>query len=200
MDEYCEENAKCYAEETLSANLSEQYQRVIPLLKEGVRILDVGSGSGLDVCYFPQQRYQVIELKSSRNLCLEIRKVFSGEVVCSDIQSYQPTQRFDGIWSCASLIHLSEEDLLCFFRKVDLYLNDNGVVYISGKTGIPTGKSADGCYFLEFTEQLVEKTLAVNAKLKMKELQYAEDVSGTKGFRWMNVIFKMMQRDDAQRY
>lgn len=57
MDEYCEENAKCYAEETLSANLSEQYQRVIPLLKEGVRILDVGSGSGLDVGYFPQQRY-----------------------------------------------------------------------------------------------------------------------------------------------
>ncbi|WP_242957964.1 hypothetical protein [Lachnoclostridium sp. An118] len=53
---------------------------------------------------------------------------------------------------------------------MDLYLNDNGVVYISGKTGIPTGKSADGCYFLEFTEQLVEKTLAVNAKLKMKEL------------------------------
>ena len=112
----------------------------------------------------------MIELKSSRNLCLEIRKVFSGEVVCSDIQSYQPTQRFDGIWSCASLIHLSEEEVLCFFRKVDLYLNDNGVVYISGKTGIPTGKSADGCYFLEITEQLVEKTLAVNAKLKMKEL------------------------------
>lgn len=67
-------------------------------------------------------------------------------------------------------MHLSEEEVLCFFRKVDLYLNDNGVVYISGKTGIPTGKSADGCYFLEFTEQLVEKTLAVNAKLKMKEL------------------------------
>ena len=57
MDEYCEENAKCYAEETFSANLSEQYQRVIPLLKEGVRILDVGSGRGLDVGYFPQQRY-----------------------------------------------------------------------------------------------------------------------------------------------
>ena len=57
MDKYCEENAKRYAEETFSVALTEQYQRVIPLLKEGVRILDVGSGSGLDVCYFPQQRY-----------------------------------------------------------------------------------------------------------------------------------------------
>lgn len=75
---------------------------------------------------------------------------------------------------------------------MNLYLNDNGVVYISGKTGIPTGKSADGCYFLEFTEQLVEKILAVNAKLKMKELWYTEDVSGRKGFRWMKVVFSEM--------
>ena len=52
MDKYCEENAKCYAEETLSANLSEQYQRVIPLLKEGVRILDVGRGNRRDACCF----------------------------------------------------------------------------------------------------------------------------------------------------
>lgn len=84
----------------------------------------------------------MIELKSSRNLCLEIRKVFSGEVVCSDIQSYQLTQRFDGI---------------------------------------STSKSADGRYFLEFTEQLVEKILAANAKLKMEELWYTEDMSGRKG-------------------
>ena len=88
MDEYYKENAKRFATETFFVDLSEQYQRVIPLLKEGVRILDVGSGSGLDVCYFPQQGYQVAALELSRNLCLEIRKVFSGEVVCSDIQSY----------------------------------------------------------------------------------------------------------------
>ena len=52
MDEYCEENAKCYAEETLSANLSEQYQRARPWLKGGARILDVGRGRGLDACCF----------------------------------------------------------------------------------------------------------------------------------------------------
>lgn len=73
-----------------------------------------------------------------------------------------------------------------------LYLNDNGVAYISGKNGISTGKSADGRCFLEFTEQMVEKMLAANGRLKMEKLWYTEDVSGRKGFRWMNVIFKMM--------
>lgn len=57
MDEYYKENAKRYAEENFSTDPSEQYQRFLPLLKEGARILDVESGSGLDVCYFPQQRY-----------------------------------------------------------------------------------------------------------------------------------------------
>ncbi len=50
-------NAKRYVEEIFFADLLEQYQRFLPLLKEGARILDVGSGRGLDVGYFPQQRY-----------------------------------------------------------------------------------------------------------------------------------------------
>ena len=40
MDEYCEENAKRYAEENFSANLSEQYQRFLTLLKKGASIFD----------------------------------------------------------------------------------------------------------------------------------------------------------------
>ena len=73
--------------------------------------------------WLEKQGYQVTALEPSKNLCREIRKGFSGEIVCSDIQSYQPTERYDGIWACASLIHLQEEEVLCFFRKIDMYLN-----------------------------------------------------------------------------
>ena len=47
MCEYYEINAKQYAAETFSADMSEQYRRFLPLLKEGARILDVGSGRGV---------------------------------------------------------------------------------------------------------------------------------------------------------
>lgn len=190
MSNYYESNAERYAAETLSADMSEQYQRFLPLLKDGVKLLDVGSGSGRDACYFQKQGYQVTALEPSKNLCREIRKVFSGEIMCSDIQNYQPAERYDGIWACASLIHLQEEEVLCFFEKIDLHLNDNGIVYVSGKNGPPTGKAQDGRYFLEFTEQLVEKILMVNEQLKSEQLWYTEDVNGRKGFRWLNVIFR----------
>lgn len=190
MSNYYESNAERYAAETFSADMSEQYQRFLPLLKKGAKILDVGSGSGRDACYFKKQGYQVTALEPSKNLCREIRKVFPGEIVCSDIQNYRSTERYDGIWACASLIHLQEEEVLCFFEKIDLYLNDNGIVYVSGKNGPPTGKAQDGRYFLEFTEQLVEKILMVNEQLKSEQLWYTEDVNGRKGFRWLNVIFR----------
>lgn len=191
MSNYYESNAERYAAETFFADMSEQYQRFLPLLKKGAKILDVGSGSGRDVCYFQKQGYQATALEPSKNLCREIRKVFSGEIVCSDIQNYRPAERYDGIWACASLIHLQEEEVLQFFERIDRYLNDDGIVYISGKNGIQSGKAGDGRYFLEFTEHLVEKILTVNKQLKLEQLWYTEDVSGRRGFWWMNVIFSV---------
>ena len=61
-----------------------------------------------------------------------------------------------------------------FFEKMDLYLKDNGIIYFSGKNGIPTGKAADGRYFFEFTEQLVEKILAANERMQLEELWYTK--------------------------
>ena len=194
MCNYYESNAEHYAAETFSADMSEQYQRFLPLLKKGAKILDVGSGSGRDACYFQKHGYQVTALEPSKNLCREIRKVFSGEIICSDIQNYRPKERYDGIWACASLIHLQEEEILRFFEKIDLYLNDNGVVYVSGKNGISTGEVEDGRFFLEFTERLVEKILTVNEQLKPEQLWYTEDVSGRQGFRWLNVVLRMLKK------
>ena len=71
-----------------------------------------------------------------------------------------------------------------------MYLKENGIMYISGKSGISTGKAADGRFFLEFTEALLAKILAVNPRLKLEELWYTEDVTGREGFRWMNIIVK----------
>ena len=195
MSNYYESNAERYAAETFSADMSEQYQRFLPLLKKGAKILDVGSGSGRDAFYFQKHGYQVTALEPSKNLCREIRKVFSGEIECSDIQNYQPAERYDGIWACASLIHLQEEEILCFFKKIDMYLNDNGIVYTSGKSGISTGEVEDGRFFLEFNEQLVEKILTVNKQLQLEQLWYTEDVRGRRGFRWLNVVLRLRRNN-----
>ena len=52
MCEYYEINARRYVKETFSVDMSDQYERFLPLLKSQAGILDVGSGSGRDACYF----------------------------------------------------------------------------------------------------------------------------------------------------
>ena len=138
MSNYYESNAERYAAETFFADMAEQYQIFLPLLKNEAKILDVGSGSGRDACYFRKQGYQVTALEPSKNLCRALRVVFSGKIVCSHIQNYQPTERYDGIWACASLIHLQEEELLRFFEKIDLYIM--GSYIFPGKMGSPQEK------------------------------------------------------------
>ena len=131
MYNYYETNAERYAAETFSADMSEQYNRFLPLLKEGARILDVGSGSGRDACFFQSRGYQVTALEPSGNLCREIGKVFPGEIVCSDIQNYRPEEWYEGIWACASLFHLRVEEVMHFFVPLDLSLMAIGNMYIS---------------------------------------------------------------------
>ena len=181
---YYERNAKQYAAETFFTDMTEQYRRFLPLLKEKARILDVGSGSGRDSYHFQKQGYQVTALEPSANLCKEIQQVFSGEIVCADIQTYRPEQQFDAIWACASFLHLQEKEVLDFFENLELYLKEDGIVYFSGKNGIPTGEAADGRYFLEFNEELMEKILSVNDRVKVEDVWYTEDVRRRDGLVW----------------
>lgn len=51
MGNYYENNAERYAAETFSADMSEQYQRCLHLLKKG-QDSGCGSGSGRDAYYF----------------------------------------------------------------------------------------------------------------------------------------------------
>ena len=44
---------------------------------------------------------------------------------------------------------------------------------------------------VKFTEELAEKILVTNERMKLEELWCTEDVSRRKGFRWMNVIFML---------
>ena len=92
-------------------------------------------------------------------------------------------------WLAHHVYHEDFADKACY--PVNRGFDDfYGIVYVSGKNGPPTGKAQDGRYFLEFTEQLVEKILMVNEQLKSEQLWYTEDVNGRKGFRWLNVIFR----------
>lgn len=187
MPDYYEVHAKEYFARICQTDMTELYGHFLPRLGSGSRILDLGSGSGRDAVYFSRQGFEATTLEPSRNLCEEICRHFDGEIVCSSIEAYQPDRKFDAIWACASLLHLTKTGLLKFFAEIDRYLKPGGILYASRKNGIQTGICGDGRYFLEFNEALLMEILET-APLKAEEIWYSEDAMERGGFRWMNFI------------
>ena len=189
--DYYNRYAVPYYEKTVDADMGEVMKPFVELLPENAEVLDLGCGSGRDTLALEEYGFYVTPLDGAEKMCRLAEVNIDRDVLCMTYDEMDFDDVFDGIWACASFLHLQEKEVLGFFEKIDLYLNDNGVVYLSGKNGISTGKAKDGRYFLEFTEQLVEKILLVNRQLKLAELWYTEDAGDRKGFRWLNVILKI---------
>lgn len=190
MLDYYDIHAEEYVIQTLQTDMTDIYRRFLPRIPTEGRILDLGSGSGRDAVYFSRQGFEVTALEPSAGLCKEIRRRFGGEIVCLSVEEYHPSGKFDAIWACASLLHLTKENLLNFFAGIGTYLKPDGIIYASGKNGIETGICGDGRFFLEFDEQLLGEILETAPCLSAQELWYSRDAAGREGFRWMNYILK----------
>lgn len=103
---------------------------------ERFRILDAGCGPGRDSKWFREHGFQVIGVDLSAGMLAEARRrVPDVEFRQADLRSLDfPDGHFDGIWCCASLLHLPRHDVpvvLASFRR----LLDHGFLYVAVKAG-----------------------------------------------------------------
>jgi SAM-dependent methyltransferase len=103
---------------------------------ERFRILDAGCGPGRDSKWFHERGFQVIGVDLSAGMLAEARRrVPDVEFRQADLRQLDfPDGSFDGIWCCASLLHLPRADVpwvLASFRR----LLDHGYLYLAVKAG-----------------------------------------------------------------
>ncbi len=185
---YYDDNAQQYFEATKNADMTDAYKRFCKYIEKGSYILDIGCGSGRDLKFFNKHGYIAEGLEPSKKLCNLIRTNMRCKIYCDSIQSFMSTEPYNAIWACASLLHLTPKEILDFFKHIDKFLFSGGIIYVSGKNGIETGVNADGRYFCEFSEKLLEDILECNSKLTLIEKWYSADVTGRNDFQWMNFI------------
>jgi len=129
--EYYNNHAKEYFEATVHADMSSICDKFLDYIQPGVKILDVGCGSGSDLRYFNEAGYFAEGIDLSRVLC-EMAAAYSGaKVVCADLRTWRPTEKYDGIWANASLLHLSFEEMKHFIIRLPVFLKHNGVAFLS---------------------------------------------------------------------
>ena len=157
-------------------------------VRPGGRILDLGCGSGRDSKAFLDMGYQVTAIDGSRELCRLASAYLGQEVICTTFQDYQPEGRFDGIWACASLLHLSVDEVKKTISKYVAALEDQGVFYVSFKYGTFSGERS-GRYFTDMNEELLSEVLADIPALRIDQ-QFITDSAkpGREDEKWLNVF------------
>ncbi len=99
-------------------------------------------------------------------------------------------EKYDGIWACASILHLSKNDLKITFRNMSRALKLNGVIYTSFKYGSFEGYRNER-YFTDFVEELFREFIKEFPELDIEDLWITADVRKGRGEeKWLNTILR----------
>ena len=182
---YYDENAIAFVAGTENADMRECRERFLRYLKHGQRILDAGCGSGRDVIAFREAGYKVEAFDASAELCRIASEKTGIEVRKLRFEELEGEDTYDGIWACASLLHVKPGDLPDVLMRLHKLLKPEGILYASFKYG--TGeRQNDGRYFHDLTESECEKLLA-GAGFSTKEILVTGDVrAGRQDEKWVN--------------
>ena len=190
MSNYYKENKDEFINNTINCDMSFHYNMFEKYLNDDAKtILDIGFGSGRDSLYF-SEKYEVYSIDPVEEFCEHAKDLGLKNVYCKRVQDIEYINMFDGIWACASLLHIPTYEMVDVLNKCYQALKGNGVMYCSFKHGEFEGKR-NGRFFLDLIEerfkQFVEKT-----NFKILEVCITEDVRPDKTERWLNVILKKL--------
>ena len=185
-------NSKSYIESTLSIDMSHLYKDFLKNIPKDGHILDLGCGSGRDSLEFIKRGYNITAVDGSKELSIAASKVIGQKVICNKFEDLQLTEKFHGIWACASLLHINKRDLINVIKNISSNLEDNGVFYMSFKYGEDEYIDEKGRYFNCYTEKTFKEMILAVPKLEIIKIYKSEDtIGGRNNLQWLNVLFKI---------
>lgn len=187
---YYEENANQFVQGTVSVDFKQTQDKFLGKLKIGDSILDFGCGSGRDTKYFADKGFQVEATDGSLELC-KLASEHTGIPVRQMLfEELNELEKYDGIWACSSILHLSKDALAKVLKKMADALKGKGVIYTSFKYGEFEGER-NGRYFTDFTIETFKEYLQGIPELQMEEYWITSDVRPERGEeKWLNLILR----------
>ena len=188
--DYYNKNASSFAEATVAVDFYDTQKHFQELLPEHGYILDFGCGSGRDTKYFLSQNFKVDAIDGSGELC-RIASDYTGIKVKKMLfKELEEIEKYDGIWACSSILHLSKNELKAVFGKMIKALKGDGIIYTSFKYGDFEGER-NGRYFTDFTEEKFNKFVQNIENVKLREEWITCDVRPGRGEeQWLNLILQ----------
>ena len=187
---YYDDNAESFFENTVDADMSGQYQAFLREVPKGGHIFDFGCGTGRDSRYFLQQSYKVTAIDGSQRMCKMASEYIGQTVIHMLFAEIDYSKEFDGIWACASLLHVGKNEMSDLIRRLYQALKQDGILYVSYKYGIEE-REKDGRLFSDYTEDALDALFSREDGWKIRDWFITGDVRADReGEKWLNVLVK----------
>ena len=188
--EYYNENVSKFVNDTQDVVFCATQDLFLSYLNEGDSILDLGCGSGRDTKYFLSKGYKVDATDGSEEIC-KVASDYTGiNVKCLLFNELDEIDKYDGIWACASILHLDRDDLIDVFNRIARALKDNGILYTSFKYSEFEGMR-NGRYFTDFTIESFNEFQTNIPEFIIEKKWITSDVrAGREDEKWLNLIMR----------
>ncbi len=187
---YYNTHAQSFTQSTRGVDFTAIQNKFLDKLTAGAFILDFGCGSGRDTRYFLDQGYRVEAIDGSEELCRLAGEYTGIEVKYMLFQELQDTDRYDAVWACSSILHLTYDDLITVLEKIARALKDKGLLYTSFKYGTEEGER-NGRYFTDMTEEKLTGLLEKVPDFEIEEQWITSDVRPGRGEeKWLNLFLR----------
>ncbi len=182
-------NANSYFTTTVNADVKGLYEHFIKYVPNGAKILDLGCGSGRDTKAFLDMGYEVDAVDGSKELARLASDYTGVHVKCMDFKQLNADSVYDAVWACASLLHVTSQNLPNIMARMRRALKPSGVAYISFKHGDFEG-TRDGRYYTDMTHDRFAEVLNKSSGFSIVEEWYSDDVRNENNTVWYNVILR----------
>ncbi len=173
---------------TVSANMKEAHTRFLTYLDQNSFTLDFGCGSGRDTKAFLDLGYKVDATDGSEEMCRKASAYTGISVRKMLFRELDARGMYDGIWACASILHLPRPELKEVLNKIVMALKAGGILYTSFKYGTFEGMRNDR-YFTDFTEETLAVFWQEIKSLEILEEWITQDVrTGREDEKWINIL------------
>lgn len=192
---YYDAHADEYFKSSVNLDLHELYESFLKELRPAAHILDAGCGSGRDTKAFLDRGYHLTAIDASPQL-VRLATAFTGhpcEVL--SFQEIEFRQEFEGIWACASLLHVAKHEINDVMARFIRALKPGGTFYISLKEGEGERVSEDGRFFRYYSEDSFRMLLEGFPALREQAFWKTKEIRSTNHCEpWLSFLLKKAEQ------
>ena len=186
--QFYEDNAEDFFRRSVDSDMARGHADFTALMTPGGWVLDAGCGSGRDSLAFARLGFRVTPIEASANLA-GLAAAHTGlpvEVMTFDQIGWRET--FDGVWACASLLHVPRADLPAAMRRLRDTLVPGGILWMSFKYGAQE-RQANGRHFTDLDEAGAHPLIAEVGGLDLISLTVTDDARADRADeRWLSLL------------